>query len=290
MYNTRMPSKVDLHSHSTASDGTLSPSELVMHAWNSGVEVLAITDHDTTEGIDEARIESGRIGLTLIPGVEVSVTWNGQVVHLVGLGVDTGAAPLQEGLAGLRAFREWRAEEIGRRLDKAGIPGAYEGARALSNGRLISRTHFARYLVEKGHAPDVRRVFKRFLTRGNPGHVPGQWATLQEAVSWISSAGGEAVLAHPARYPFTRTKLRRLIGEFKEAGGVGLEVVSGSHSRDENFTMARHARDFEMLGSVGSDYHGPENPWTDIGRLLPLPDGVRPIWDGWPEPHQMLSA
>ncbi|WP_078487087.1 PHP domain-containing protein [Solemya velesiana gill symbiont] len=285
-----MSLSIDLHSHSTASDGTLSPSELILRASEKGVDVLALTDHDTTEGIEEAKSAAIRAGICLIPGVEVSVTWNAQVVHLVGLGVDPGNPSLQQGLATLRAFRDWRAEEIGRRLEKSGIAGSYEGARGYSNGRLISRTHFARFLVEKSYAPDTRKVFKRYLTRGNPGHVPGQWAALEEAVSWIVSAGGQAVLAHPARYNLTRTKLRRLIREFRDVGGEGIEVVSGSHSRDENFTMARHTMDFELKGSCGSDYHGPENPWTELGRLEPMPDGIKPVWSDWVQLQQAASA
>ncbi|WP_241086761.1 PHP domain-containing protein [Candidatus Vondammii sp. HM_W22] len=277
-----MSSAYDLHTHSTASDGTLSPRALVRRAVAVGVQVLALTDHDTTEGIAEAAAEAKDTGLTLIPGIELSVTWNAQVVHIVGLGIDPENPELQNGLRALREFRAWRAEEIGRRLEKAGISGAFEGARERSNGELISRTHFARFLFDAGHAPDTRKVFKRFLTQGKPGHVAGCWADLSDAVAWIIAAGGQAVIAHPARYRMTRTKLRRLIGEFVEVGGNVLEVVSGSHSKDENFTMARHAREFDLLGSIGSDYHGPESQWIDVGRISPLPDGVAPVWQNWP--------
>lgn len=289
-YNMRMSLTIDLHAHSTASDGTLSPRELVRHGRRSGLQVMSLTDHDTIAGVAEALAEADRLGLELVPGVEVSVTWNSQVVHVVGLGVDPACQVLQQGLRGQQKFRDWRAEEMGRRLEKVGIPGAYEGAKGYSNGDLIGRTHFARFLVEQGHAKDMRKVFKQFLTRGNPGHVPGQWASLEEAVSWILTAGGQAVIAHPARYPFTRSKLRRLLGEFVEVGGEGLEVVSGSHSRDDNFTMARHARDFELLASAGSDYHGPENPWFELGRLPALPDGCRPIWRDWALPARAMAV
>lgn len=271
----------DLHCHSTASDGTLTPVQLVARAAEAGVDVLALTDHDTTEGLLEAIAAARSAGLCLVTGVEISVTWAGQVVHIVGLGFDPGNPALQAGLAGLRRFRDWRAEEIGRRLAKSGIPGAYEGARGYSNGHLISRTHFARFLVEQGYSADMRKVFKQFLTRGKPGHVAGEWAELDQAVGWIKDAGGQAVIAHPARYGMTRTRLRRLIGEFQEAGGTALEVVSGSHSRDEVFTMARHSRDFSLCASVGSDYHGPETPWAQLGRLMPLPDNAVPIWHDW---------
>ncbi len=271
----------DLHSHSTASDGTLTPTELVRHAHDAGVGTLALTDHDTTEGVSEARRAAARLDMGLIAGVEISVTWSGQTVHIVGLNLDTKHARLEEGLAGLRQFRDWRARAIGRRLENASIPGAYEGALALSNGHLVSRTHFARFLVANGHAKDVRDVFKRYLVNGKPGHVAGEWARLNDAVDWIREAGGQAVIAHPARYRMTRTKLHKLIKMFRDAGGEALEVVSGSHSRDETYTMARHAKDFGLLCSAGSDYHGPENPWIEMGCLDALPPGCKPIWYDW---------
>jgi len=281
-YNARMPVKYDLHTHSTASDGTLTPAQLVARAAAAGVNVLALTDHDTTAGIGEAAGEAGRLGVCLVPGVEVSVSWGPQVVHLVGLGVDLGYEPLQLGLAGLREFRDWRAREIGRRLEKKGISGAFDGAQAYSNGQLIGRMHFARFLVDSGHAVNVRKVFQHFLVRGKPGYVPGRWASLEDAVGWIRGAGGQAVVAHPARYPLTRSKLRRLISEFTDVGGVALEVISGSHSRDDAFTMARHARDFGLRASAGSDYHGPENPWVELGQLPSLPENAVPVWRDWP--------
>ena len=268
----------DLHLHSTASDGTLSPTALVERAAAAGVRTLALTDHDTTEGVDEAAAAAARAGLALVPGVEVSVSWKGGTVHIVGLGVDPGNAALQDGLAGLRAFRDWRAEEIARRLSMEGVQGTLERARALSNGRLISRTHFARALVERGLAGSVRDVFKRFLVRGRPGHVPGQWAALDDAVRWIVAAGGQAVIAHPARYALSRTQFRRLVEDFMAAGGVGLEVLSGSHSLDDSRLMASWAQTFGLLASAGSDYHGPEQPYLEIGRLPAMPAGCTPIW------------
>lgn len=272
----------DLHTHSTASDGTLTPEQLVRRAASAGVRVLALTDHDTLSGIAAAQRAAAPLDLQLIAGVEVSVTWHQQTVHIVGLNVDPLDATLNGGLERLREFRLWRAEEIGRRLEKAGYSGAYQGAKALSNGRLIGRTHFARFLVARGAAEDVRGVFKKFLIKGKPGHVRGDWATLEDAVHWIRSAGGQAVIAHPARYKLTRSKLLRLIGTFKEAGGTGIEVVSGSHSRDDYFVYARHAREQGLLASAGSDFHGPEHPWIELGRLPALPDGCTPIWHDWP--------
>lgn len=280
-----MPTRFDLHAHSTASDGTLSPTELMRRAHAAGVEVMALTDHDTLEGLGEAAAVAADVGIGFVPGVEVSVTWQGGTVHIVGLRVDPANAVLREGLATLREFRDWRAEEIGRRLQAKGIDGAFEGARALSNGRLISRTHFARFLVANGHARDVRAVFRKFLVNGKPGFVSGEWADLGDAVRWIRDAGGQAVIAHPARYPMSRTKLRRLLTAFREAGGEGLEVVSGSHSRDDYFNMAFLARDFDLLASAGSDYHGPEHPWIELGRLPELPDGCKAIWKDWQISH-----
>ena len=268
----------DLHTHSTASDGTLSPTALVERAAAAGVETLALTDHDTLAGIAEAHGAADALGLRLIPGVEVSVTWGGRTVHVVGLGVDTDSETLRDGLAGLQDYRVWRAEEIGRRLAKAGYDGALEGAKQHAAGALIGRTHFARFLVERGAATDIRDVFKRFLVAGKPGHVPGEWTTLEQALGWIHAAGGIAVIAHPARYNFTRSKMRRLLGELQECGGRGLEVVSGSHSKDDYYVYARHARDEGLLASAGSDYHGPEKPWIELGRLPPLPDGCTPVW------------
>ena len=271
----------DLHAHSTASDGTLAPAELMRRAHAAGVQVMALTDHDTLEGVAEAAQQAAELGLAFVPGVEVSVTWGGATVHIVGLGVDPASETLLTGLASLREHRDWRAAEIGRKLDQAGYPGTFERARELSNGRLISRTHFARALVELGHAESVRGVFKHFLVRNKPGHVEGKWASLEDAVGWITAAGGQAVIAHPARYNMTRTKLRKLIAAFIDAGGSCLEVVSGSHSRDDAFTMAAHAKDFGLLASAGSDYHGPENPWIELGRLPELPQSCKPIWHDW---------
>lgn len=272
----------DLHTHSRQSDGTLTPTELVTRAAAAGVEVLALTDHDTLSGIGEARTAAHAAGIRLIPGVEVSVTWNRQTIHVVALNVDPEAPELRAGLARLQEFRVWRAEEIGRQLAKAGIEGATEGARRHAHGVLISRTHFAHYLVETGRAKDVRAVFKKYLVKNKPGHVTGQWAGLEEAVGWIRAAGGQAVIAHPARYRLTNSKLRRLIGEFRECGGEGLEVVSGSHSQQDMHNMASLARQCGLLASRGSDYHGPENAWIELGRLPELPAGLTPVWQDWP--------
>jgi predicted metal-dependent phosphoesterase TrpH len=271
----------DLHAHSTASDGTLSPAELMQHAHAAGVNVMALTDHDTTAGIAEARDTATQLGMEFIPGIELSVTWDNRTVHIVGLGIDENSEPIQAGIKKLMDFRQWRAEEIGRRLEKVGYPDMYEKAKAYSNGRLIGRVHFARALVAAGHADTVGAVFNKFLVGGKPGFVPGAWAELGDVVKWIREAGGRAIIAHPARYDMTRTKLRQLIADFKELGGEGFEVCSGSHSKDDVNTMAQHARDFDLLASAGSDFHGPENPWVNLGQLAPIPKGLKPVWHDW---------
>ncbi len=282
----------DLHSHSTASDGTLTPDALVARAAGAGVDVLALTDHDTLDGLHDAAEAAREAGVTLVPGVEVSVSWRGLTVHILGLGVDPDNQTLAQGLRGLQAFRDWRAEEIGRRLEKRGIADALAGARRHASGRIVSRTHFARYLVETRRAGSVGEVFKRFLVHGKPGYVSGDWATLADAVGWIRGAGGLAVIAHPARYRLTRSKLGRLIDDFKACGGVGMEVVSGSHSLDQTLHMAAVARAKGLLASCGSDFHGPENPWIELGRLRALPDGCTPVWQhpDWPAQAAELPA
>lgn len=274
--------RYDLHSHSTASDGTLAPAELVRHAAAQGVHVLALTDHDVTVGLAEARTAAAEHDVRLIPGVEISVTWHSHLLHILGLRIDPNNADLQRGLKDLRAFREWRAEEMARRLEKAGIDNALEGAKANAGGAAaIGRTHFARYLVQRGAARDMQDAFRRYLTRGRPGYVPGQWADLREALGWICAAGGQPVIAHPGRYKLTLTKLRALITEFKDHGGVGIEVVSGTPTADEMGTFAAHARSFGLRASAGSDYHGPGQSVAELGRIAPLPAGCVPVWHDW---------
>jgi len=268
----------DLHSHSTASDGTLKPSELVQKASAHGVDVLALTDHDTTAGMEEARKAALECHIRLIEGVEISVSWEKLTIHVLGLGLQRDSDMLQHGLVKLRDFRQWRAEEIARKLEKAGITDALNGAKKYAKGELISRTHFARYLVECGKASNISDVFKKFLVNNKPGHVPGQWADLSEAISWIKDARGHAVIAHPARYKMSATKLRRFIEQFKQAGGTGIEVVSGSHSVNDRHNMAQYARKYQLYASMGSDYHGPENTWIELGRLAELPKGCEPVW------------
>ncbi len=290
-----MSPRYDLHSHSLCSDGTLTPTELVTRAHAQGVAVLALTDHDVTDGIAEAAAAASSLGLELIPGVEISVTWQQQTIHIVGLGIDPGDQTLQAGLAGLREFRNKRAREIDRRLQKKRITGAYAGAAGLAQGAILSRTHFARFLVSQGYAGNMQQAFKRFLTRGKPGYVPGCWATLEQAVGWIHGAGGLSVIAHPARYRLSAGKLRKLLGAFKDCGGAAIEVISGSWHVEENNHLARLASEFGLLASVGSDFHGPNGhdavgtspakqkgkPWAELGGLPPLPAACTPVWQAW---------
>lgn len=274
--------RFDLHSHSTASDGVLPPAALVARALAQGVDVLALTDHDDTAGLAEARAAAAGTRLTLVAGVEISVTWERHTVHVVGLQVDPLAPALADGLATIRQGRDARARAMAQSLAKSGIGGAYEGALAfVTSERLVSRTHFARFLVERGHVKDMKAAFKRFLVPGRPGYVPHAWAPLAEAVAWIHAAGGQAVLAHPGRYPLTATGMRRLLGDFRDAGGDAVEVLSASHSGAQATEYATYARVFGLLASCGSDFHAPGESWIDLGGLPSLPAGVPPVWAHW---------
>ncbi|MCC6206860.1 MAG: PHP domain-containing protein [Gammaproteobacteria bacterium] len=275
----------DLHSHSRYSDGTLSPAELVRHARACGVDVLALTDHDTTAGIAEAQVAAREAGMRLIAGVEISVTWAQRVIHIVGLDIDTRCAELQAGLAHLRGARRERAQHIAERLARSGIPGALEAVTAAAGVEAVGRSHFARFLVEQGHVKDAKRAFKRYLGRGASCYVASEWAVLAEAVGWIRAAGGVAVVAHPARYSMSRSVMRRFLEEFTAAGGGGIEVVSGCRDTQQARLLADHAREFGLCASAGSDFHAPENSWTVPGRLSALPPGCEPVWARWSGPH-----
>ncbi|MGX2038691.1 PHP domain-containing protein [Methylocaldum sp. MU1018] len=271
----------DLHTHSTASDGACSPSELVRQAAAAGVTVLALTDHDSTDGLAEADSAAAAAGIRLIPGVEISTTWADKTIHIVGLRIDRHCDALKQGLSRLQATRIERAREIGRRLERHGIPGTFEAAQDMAGDGMITRTHFARHLAGLGLAADIKDVFERFLTRGKPGYVQTLWADMAEAVGWIREAGGVAVLAHPQRYKLTASWMRRLVGEFKECGGEALEVVSGTASPGDTQSSAEYARRFELCASCGSDFHSPEMPWLKLGRLPPLPSDLTPVWTLW---------
>lgn len=281
----------DLHCHSTASDGSLTPSELVSLASTNNVDVLALTDHDVTHGLHEAWQQAKTQGIQFIPGIEISVSWRHQTIHIVGLGIDPDNPELLQGLENTIIFRQQRAEKIAERLAKAGIEGALEGARKFAGGQILSRTHFAHFLVEQGYAKDMKKVFKKYLVRNKPGYVPGQWASLEDTLNWIKQAGGLAVLAHPARYAISNGRLKEFIAEFKELGGVAIEVVSGSHSQDEVLRMAELTKYFGMSASSGSDYHGPTNSYREPGQLHEMPGQCQPVWEtqSWTEMLEQLG-
>jgi hypothetical protein len=259
----------------------LAPASLLKRASEQAVDVLALTDHDGTEGIAEARLAAKDLPLSLIAGVEISVTWNNKTIHILGLNIDETNPVLQQGLSDMRAFRVERAQLIAERLAKSGIDGALEGAQQFASEVMLGRVHFAQFLVKNGYAKDINDVFKKYLVRNKPGYVPGKWASLEEAVNWINAAGGQALIAHPARYKLTATKLRYLSSEFKELGGVGLEVVSGRQHPEEVKTLARLAEKMEMYASCGSDFHSPENDWVELGKLTTMPDNTQPVWQLW---------
>jgi predicted metal-dependent phosphoesterase TrpH len=271
--------KADLHCHSTVADGTLAPEVLAARAKANGVELWALTDHDELAGQRRAREAAHALGVAYLGGVEISVTFLDTTVHIVGLGVDADDEQLLRGLAATRGGREARAREMAVELAKVGIDGAYEGAlRYVGNPELISRTHFARHLVESGVCSDTQDVFRRFLVEGRPGYVPHRWARLADAVTWIGGAGGVAVIAHPARYKFTPTEEYALFSEFKGHGGRAVEVTTGSHTSAEAERYAGTAREFDLLASCGSDFHSPDESRIDLGGLPPLPAGLTPVW------------
>jgi predicted metal-dependent phosphoesterase TrpH len=286
----------DLHCHSNISDGTLTPSELVDRAAGRGVKVMALTDHDDVDGLDEARAAAARHGMTFINGVEISVSWRSHTLHIVGLAINPEYPPLVQGLRIVRSGRGERAQKMSDELAKAGIGGALQGAYHYANNpKMISRTHFARYLVESGHCKDVKSVFNRYLVKGKPGYVQHQWATLADAIGWIRGGGGVAVLAHPGRYMVGRNgmgkkTMQELLTEFVELGGQAIEVVTGSHAPEQYAEFARYAEEFGLLCSCGSDFHGPGESWRDMGRLPDFPLGCRPVWQAWQSDTAMKAA
>ncbi len=270
----------DLHCHSVVSDGTLTPEELALRAHGNGVQLWALTDHDELGGQERAAAAAKSLGMAYLTGVEISVTFIGQTVHIVGLGVDTSHPALVDGLRQTRGGREQRAHEMSDGLARVGIRGAFEGAlKFVGNPDLISRTHFARFLVETGVCKETNEVFRKFLTEGKPGFVPHRWASLQNAVDWITQAGGMAIIAHPARYRFTANEEFALFTEFKAHGGLGVEVVTGSHSAAEYITYAEAAREFGLAASRGSDFHSPAESHTELGTLPFLPSNLTPVWE-----------
>ncbi len=271
----------DLHCHSLVSDGTLAPATLARRARDNGVQLWALTDHDELGGLREAASACAEIGLRFVPGVEVSVSVDDQTVHVVGLGVDATHSGLLRELQRMCSGRDARARRMAQSLrEHTGVDDAYEGAcRMAGNPALISRTHFARHLVERGVCSSTAEVFSRYLTPGKPGYVEHAWASLEQAVQWIHDAGGLAVLAHPGRYRFTEAREREMLGRFRDLGGEGIEVITASHSAADWRKYAGIAREFGLRASRGSDFHCPRESRCDLGRLPALPEGLAPIWD-----------
>ncbi len=270
----------DLHCHSVVSDGTLTPEELALRAKANGVELWALTDHDEVGGQARAAAAAAANGLAYLTGVEISVTFANETVHIVGLGFDATNPLMMGGLAKTRGGRGERAMEMSDGLAKVGIKGAYEGAlHFVGNPQLISRTHFARFLVESGVCKDTHEVFRKYLTEGKPGYVPHRWASLGDAVGWIVQSGGVAVIAHPGRYKFTANEEFALFSEFKTHGGQGVEVVTGSHTAAEYLEYAAVAKEFDMVASRGSDFHSPDESRIDLGTLPMLSADLLPVWE-----------
>jgi len=272
----------DLHCHSTASDGALNPEALVQLAFKQAVSTLALTDHDTTAGLNEAKITANRVDINLIPGIEISTTWNNKCFHIVGLNINPEDPNLQKGIKSLQTTRLERAELIADQLEKYGV-GKNIGALIMKsvNGGMVTRTHFAQYLVDQGYGKNIRDIFKHFLVRGKPGFVATRWAKLEDVIAWINDAGGVAIIAHPMRYKLNANGMRNFLSAFKAAGGKAIEVVCGSNSDQDTRNTAELARRHGLLGSVGSDFHSPKNTWTTLGKLAPLPKGIEPVWSSF---------
>jgi predicted metal-dependent phosphoesterase TrpH len=269
----------DLHCHSVVSDGTLTPETLALRAFENGVHLWALTDHDELGGQLRAQQAARDLGMDYLSGVEISVTWMGHTIHIVGLGIDAAHIGILEGLRRTRDGRQNRAKMMADQLAKVGIAGSYEGALLYAgNPELISRTHFARFLVEQGVCRDTDQVFKNYLVEHKPGYVPHQWASLDDALTWIKAAGGVAVIAHPGRYKLTAMQLDELFKHFKELGGLAIEVVTGSHSPAQYQTYAKAAEHYGFMASRGSDFHDPGESYIDLGKLPHLPDHLTPVW------------
>jgi predicted metal-dependent phosphoesterase TrpH len=277
------PLNADLHCHSVISDGTLTPEELAERAKANGVHLWALTDHDELGGQKRAREAASALNIDYLGGVEISVTWMGETIHIVGLGIDADHIGIIEGLRQTRDGRANRAQLMAEQLLKAGIPGAYEGALHFAgNHELISRTHFARFLVEQGVCRNTEHVFKNYLIEGKPGYVPHQWASLDNAVNWIKSAGGVAVIAHPGRYSrLNAMQMDELYKHFKDLGGLAIEVITGSHSPNQYKTFAKIAQQYGFLASRGSDFHDPNESHVDLGHLPHLPEHLTPVWSAF---------
>ncbi|KOO08268.1 RNase RNM [Vibrio hepatarius] len=280
--------RIDLHSHTTASDGRLAPNELIERAVSFDLDVLAITDHDTVDGLQPARdyIAQQGYALKLINGIEISTVWQNKDIHIVGLNIDPQSEALNALIQQQKEHRQGRAELIAHRLSKATREGVLDEVKLIAGDAPITRAHFAKWLVDNGYAKTMQMVFKKYLTRNNPGYVPPTWCSMEEAVTAIHAAGGKAVLAHPGRYDLTAKWLKRLISAFVEAGGDAMEVAQPQQGQQERRNLADYAIQYKLLASQGSDFHYP-SPWMELGRNLWLPSGVEPVWKDWGiEPSQ----
>jgi len=285
-----MSQQIDLHCHSTVSDGAFAPEELVAYAAGKGVKLLGLTDHDDLGGLDIARKAAKKHGIAFVNGVEISATWKKRTLHIVGLKFDHNNETLKTELAKVRTDRDERAKEIGKDLARAGIADAYEGAKEIANGSIITRSHFGKFLVDAEHVPHMKAAFKRYLVKGKPGFVDHQWMSLEDAVGLIKGAGGVAVIAHPGRYDLKFVNLHLLMHEFRTLGGDAIEVVTGSHTPQQYHQFAKIAKRFDFKVSQGSDYHGPERSYMDMGFLPNPPRGLKPIWHNWEEAASLIPS
>jgi predicted metal-dependent phosphoesterase TrpH len=272
-------SLIDLHTHSTASDGELSPTELVQLAAKNNIKTLALTDHDSVSGLAEARTAAAKHDITLINGIELSTRWDNKTIHIVGLNIDADNTAMIDSTIHLNQVREERAMNIGKKLAKVGINNAYENAKELAGEGTVTRQHFAQFLVNNGNAKSFSDVFKRYMIKGKPGYVSVAWPGLNETIKNIHSAGGVTVIAHPLSYKMTATKLRKLITEFKSLGGEAIEVVTGNNNTNEITTVTNYAKRYDIAASLGSDYHNDKSPWSKLGNLIALPQDLTPVWD-----------
>jgi len=278
-----MPAAIDLHCHSTISDGLYSPEQLIAYAHAQGVKVLALTDHDDMSGLSRARKAAEQHGMQFINGVEISVTWKKRTLHIVGLKVNPDYIPLKTALDAVKQGRLDRAKLMAEGLAKVGIEGSFEGAQAIAGNSIMTRSHVARFLVEAGHVKDVKTVFKKYLVKGKPGFVEHEWMTLEEAVTLIKDSGGVAVIAHPGRYDLGRTNMPLLMHQFRMCGGEAIEVVTGSHTPPQYTQFAKIAHQFSLKSSLGSDFHGPGMSYMAMGRIAELPANCVPVWQDWEE-------
>ena len=266
-----------MHSHSNVSDGNLNPHELISYAAEKNVDMIALTDHDDISGLDLARKKAQELGISFINGVEISVTWRSRTIHMLGLNFDPNNQNLFKGLERIRQGRIERAKKIAYGLAMVGIPNAFEGAKSFASHQVIGRIHFAHYLVSKGYSKNIKSVFNKFMTKGKPGYVEHQWASLEDAVGWIKNAGGIAVIAHPGRYDMGKKLYPQFFQDFKDFGGEGIEIISGNQSLNQIDYFANFAYQFDFFGSIGSDFHGHGVSHRDLGPLHKLPEKIKPI-------------